>query len=121
MTVHDASVRIGKTVSYANWMGGRNSVSPSHPLPISSVAGSTEDWNALCRETGAIQANSLTEAVDILKMLSLAPPFTGTSIGVMGCSGASRLDDGHLRRRRRARAGAERGVPPTQREHCSAA
>ena len=70
------------------WKGGRSSdgsrATRSH---TASLAGSTEVWNALCRQTGAIQADSLTEAVDILKTLSFVPPFTGTGIGVMGGSG----------------------------------
>ncbi len=70
------------------WKGGRSSdgsrATRSH---TASLAGSTEVWNALCRQTGAIQADSLTEAVDLLKTLSLVPPFTGTGVGVMGGSG----------------------------------
>ena len=70
------------------WKGGRSSdgsrATRSH---TASLAGSTEVWNALCQQTGAIQADSLTEAVDILKTLTLVPPFSGTGVGVMGGSG----------------------------------
>lgn len=70
------------------WKGGRSSdgsrATRSH---TASLAGSTAVWNALCRQTGAIRADSLTEAIDILKTLTLVPPFAGTGIGVMGGSG----------------------------------
>jgi acyl-CoA synthetase (NDP forming) len=70
------------------WKGGRSSdgsrATRSH---TASLAGSTEVWDALCRQAGALQAESLTEAVDLLKALTLLPPFTGDGVGVMGGSG----------------------------------
>lgn len=70
------------------WKGGRSPdggrATRSH---TASLAGSAEVWDALCRQAGAIRADSLTEAVDLLKALALLPPFTGSGVGVMGGSG----------------------------------
>ncbi|MDA1061389.1 MAG: CoA-binding protein [Chloroflexi bacterium] len=70
------------------WKGGRSRdggrATRSH---TASLAGSIEVWDALCRQAGALQATSMTEAVDLLKALTLLPPFTGDGIAVMGGSG----------------------------------
>ena len=70
------------------WKGGRSPdggrATRSH---TASLAGSAEVWDALCRQAGAIRADSLTEAVDLLKALALLPPFAGRGVGVMGGSG----------------------------------
>ena len=70
------------------WKGGRSSdggrATRSH---TASLAGSIEVWDALCRQAGALQARSMTEAVDLLKALTLLPPFAGDGVAVMGGSG----------------------------------
>jgi acyl-CoA synthetase (NDP forming) len=70
------------------WKGGRTEAggraTASH---TASLAGSVDIWDAACRQAGAIQTHSLTETVDVLKALTLLPPFSGDRIGVSGGSG----------------------------------
>ena len=70
------------------WKGGRTEAggraTASH---TASLAGSTEVWDAACRQAGALQADSLAETVDVMKALTLLPPFTGDGIGITGGSG----------------------------------
>lgn len=70
------------------WKGGRTEAggraTASH---TASLAGSADIWDAACRQAGAIQTHSLTETVDVLKALTLLPPFSGDRIGVSGGSG----------------------------------
>ena len=70
------------------WKGGRTEdggrATRSH---TASLAGSSEVWDAACRQAGALQARNLTELVDILKALTLVPPFTGDGVGIAGGSG----------------------------------
>ncbi|MDO8794309.1 MAG: CoA-binding protein [Vicinamibacterales bacterium] len=62
--------------------GGRATASHT-----ASLAGSTGIWDAVARQTGAIQATSTAEMVDLLKALRLLPVFTGDGIGLTGGSG----------------------------------
>ena len=70
------------------WKGGRTEdggrATASH---TASLAGSAEVWDAACRQAGALQARNLTELVDILKALTMIPPFTGDGVGIAGGSG----------------------------------
>ena len=70
------------------WKGGRTEdggrATRSH---TASLAGSAEVWDAACRQAGAIQARTLVELVDILKVLTIVPPFTGDGVGIAGGSG----------------------------------
>ena len=70
------------------WKGGRTGdggrATASH---TASLAGSAAVWDAACRQAGALQAGSLAETVDLLKALTLVPPFTGAGVGVAGGSG----------------------------------
>lgn len=52
-----------------------------------SLAGSSEIWNAMVRQAGAIGVDSLEEAVDAVKALAYLPPTTGKRVGIIGGSG----------------------------------
>lgn len=70
------------------WKGGMSDAgqraTASH---TASLAGSAEVWNALCRQAGAIQAESMVEIVDLLKALMLMPDIAGPGVGITGGSG----------------------------------
>lgn len=70
------------------WKGGMTEAgqraTASH---TASLASSAEVWNALCRQTGALQANSGAEAIDLLKALMLLEPYTGDGVGLTGGAG----------------------------------
>ena len=70
------------------WKGGRSAAggraTASH---TASLAGSAAVWDAACRQAGALQARSLAETVDLLKALTLLPPFSGDGVGISGGSG----------------------------------
>lgn len=52
-----------------------------------SVAGSFNTWDVLFRQTGAIQAGSLEELIDLSVIFTLLLPFEGNRIGIMGGAG----------------------------------
>jgi acyl-CoA synthetase (NDP forming) len=52
-----------------------------------SLAGSAEVWEAMCRQAGAIQARSIAEVIDLLKAVTMLPPFTGDRMGLTGGAG----------------------------------
>ena len=70
------------------WKGGMTEAgqraTASH---TGALAGPAEVWNALCRQTGAIQASSTLEVIDLLKVLMMLPPFTGDGIALAGGAG----------------------------------
>ena len=70
------------------WKGGLTDAgrraAASH---TASLAGAADIWDAVARQTGAIQATSVAELVDLLKALRLLAPFTGDGMGLTGGSG----------------------------------
>jgi acyl-CoA synthetase (NDP forming) len=52
-----------------------------------SLAGSKNIWEALCKQSGAIQVNSIEESMDILATLSMMKNFTGNRVGLAGGAG----------------------------------
>ena len=70
------------------WKGGQTAegrrMAASH---TGSLAGATEIWDAMTRQTGAIRADSLEDAVDVLKALAYLNPTTGDGVGIIGGSG----------------------------------
>ena len=70
------------------WKGGMTDAgrraTASH---TASMAGSDMIWDAMCRQAGAIQANSIDEMIGLIDALRLLPAFTGDGLGVTGGSG----------------------------------
>jgi acyl-CoA synthetase (NDP forming) len=70
------------------WKGGQtvegSRMAASH---TGSLAGATEIWDAMIRQTGAIRADSLEEAVDAIKALAYLTPTTGDGVGIIGGTG----------------------------------
>ena len=52
-----------------------------------SLAGSDKVWDAMCKQTGALQVESVDEMIDLINALRLLPKFTGNGLGVTGGSG----------------------------------
>ncbi|MBF8267411.1 MAG: hypothetical protein HW388_919 [Dehalococcoidia bacterium] len=52
-----------------------------------SLAGSREVWEAMCRQTGVINTNSMEELVDMLVAFSRMPPARGFNVLVGGGAG----------------------------------
>lgn len=70
------------------YKGGRTEVggraTASH---TGSIAGSPTTWDALCQQSGALQANSVEELVDLAVTFFFMPPPQGNSVGVLGGGG----------------------------------
>ena len=70
------------------WKGGQtdegNRATSSH---TGAIAESMDTWDVVIRQANAIRADSMTEAVDILKALTAFGPFAGDGIGLTGGSG----------------------------------
>jgi acyl-CoA synthetase (NDP forming) len=70
------------------WKGGLTEAgaraTASH---TASLASSTQVWNALCRQAGAIQSSSLHETIDLLKALAMLPTLAGDGIALTGGAG----------------------------------
>ena len=62
--------------------GGR--MAASH---TGSLAGSEAVWDAVYKQTGAIRADSLEEALDVMKALVYLHPTTGYGVGIIGGTG----------------------------------
>lgn len=54
-----------------------------------SIAGSNIVWQSFLKQTGAIEAQSIEELVDIAMLFSFWPEVTGTSVAVIGQGGGS--------------------------------
>ncbi len=52
-----------------------------------SMAGSTDTWKVLFRQTGVVQAESLNELIDLLTAFYYLPPIYGKRIGAIGGGG----------------------------------
>ena len=52
-----------------------------------SLAGDVVMWDTLCRQSGAIQVDSLEEMIDVLRAITLLSPFTGDGMGIIGGTG----------------------------------
>lgn len=70
------------------WKGGQTPagqrMATSH---TGSLAGAVEVWEAVYRQTGAIGADSLEEALDVVKALAYLKPVTGDGVGIIGGTG----------------------------------
>ena len=70
------------------WKGGQTEdgkrASASH---TGSLTGSSEVWDTVIRQSGAIRADSLTEAIDITKAFVYLAPTTNRNIGIIGGTG----------------------------------
>ncbi len=70
------------------WKGGQTEAGQrSAASHTGSLAGSSEVWRAVARQTGAILVGSIEEAVDMVKALYYLPPALGDRIGIIGGSG----------------------------------
>ncbi|MEW6142139.1 MAG: CoA-binding protein [Chloroflexota bacterium] len=54
-----------------------------------SLAGSNRVWDVLYRQTGAIQADSLEELIDIVVAFRFLPPLKGRRVGLVGMTGGA--------------------------------
>jgi len=54
-----------------------------------SLAGSATTWDALIRQTGAIQVNSAEEIVDLATLFVYMPSLKGKRVGVLGLGGGA--------------------------------
>lgn len=52
-----------------------------------SLAGSSKAWDAVLRQSGAIQVQTLEEMMDLLVSFSFVPPLLGRSVGIVGGGG----------------------------------
>ena len=72
----------------AIWKGGK---SEAGRRAISSHTGSlavpTAIWDAMVRQAGAIPAETFDEMLDVMKLLLLAKPTTGTGVGLIALTG----------------------------------
>ncbi|TMA61363.1 MAG: hypothetical protein E6J80_00420, partial [Deltaproteobacteria bacterium] len=72
----------------AIWKGGK---SEAGRRAISSHTGSlavpTAIWDAMVRQAGAIPAETFDEMLDVMKLLLLAKPTTGTGVGLIAMTG----------------------------------
>ena len=70
------------------WKGGQTEAgkraTSSH---TGSIGESMDTWDAVIRQAGAIRADNLEEAADVLKALAFLPPFTGLNAGLTGGTG----------------------------------
>ncbi len=70
------------------WKGGK---SEAGRRAISSHTGSlavpTAIWDAMVRQAGAIPAETFDEMLDVMKLLLLAKPTTGTGVGLIAMTG----------------------------------
>jgi acyl-CoA synthetase (NDP forming) len=70
------------------WKGGRTAAGAratrSH---TASLASSQVIWETAIRQSGAIEARNLDEAVDLFQVLLRAKPSTGTRVGLMAMTG----------------------------------
>jgi acyl-CoA synthetase (NDP forming) len=70
------------------WKGGQTEAGQrSAASHTGSLAGSTEIWDAMVRQAGAIRADSLEDAIDVTKALTFLTPTTGDRLGIIGGSG----------------------------------
>ncbi|MFH1140767.1 MAG: CoA-binding protein, partial [Chloroflexota bacterium] len=70
------------------WKGGQTEAGQrSASSHTGSLAGSTEVWGAVARQSGAIWVDSFEEAVDMMKALAYLAPTTGDGVGLIGGSG----------------------------------
>jgi len=54
-----------------------------------SLAGSNQTWATLCRQTGAIQVDSLEELIDVVVAFRFLPPLKGRRVGLVGMTGGA--------------------------------
>ena len=54
-----------------------------------ALSGSKDTWDALCRQTGTIQAGNLEEIADAILAFSLLKPPRGKRIGIIGIGGGA--------------------------------
>lgn len=70
------------------WKGGQTPqgqrATSSH---TGSLAESADMWDVVIRQCGAIRADNLEEAADVIKALQSLPPATGHGVGLIGGSG----------------------------------
>lgn len=52
-----------------------------------SIAGSTNVWDIALRQYGAVQAQSLSELIDLTVAFSFLPPLTSRQVGIIGGGG----------------------------------
>jgi len=70
------------------WKGGRTAAGQRATLShTASLASSNQVWDAIVRQTGAIPAGNLDEAVDLFQVLLRAKPVTGNRVGLMAMTG----------------------------------
>lgn len=70
------------------WKGGRTSAGSRATLShTASLATSSEVWDALVRQTGAIPASSIDEAVDVVSALSRAGAPKGRRVALLAMTG----------------------------------
>ena len=54
-----------------------------------SLAGSQQVWEALVRQSGAVNVSNLEDMVDLAVAFNFLPPATGRNLAVLGGSGGS--------------------------------
>jgi acyl-CoA synthetase (NDP forming) len=68
--------------------GGRGSAgSRAVSSHTAAMAGSTSVWETVFKKAGAIQAQDLSELVDLLVAFAFLPPITGYSVGIISAGG----------------------------------
>lgn len=68
--------------------GGRTAAgSRAVATHTASLAGELTLWDALCKQAGVVQVNSIQELADVLLAFQFLPPTTGRRVAVMGGGG----------------------------------
>ncbi len=82
----DVSARKPVLILKGGYTKAGGEIAASH---TGSLAGSSEIWDSLMRQTGAIRVCSLEEMVDLLVTFSLMPLPKGRNVGIFGAGGGA--------------------------------
>lgn len=84
----DVITRIPPRKPLLIWRGGQTAAgSRATASHTASIAQSSDVWEALFRQTGALRVDSLEEMVDTVKALQLLKPTTGQRLGLVTMTG----------------------------------